>query len=137
MVAGLAIVPRLLDKINSRILVSPDTSPRLKEAWTGRALPLVQKKETEVSKTKLWRAYGSQLLRPWLFHPSVRPIDHRWREVFCARRLSRDASDDGACDVAQRFSSLIYFAPLHACLIPLTLIRWYKRVKGRARRCYC
>ena len=67
-------------QINYHILVSPDTSPRLKEAWTGRALPLVQQKEAEVSKTKLSRAYGSQLLRPWLrpwlFHPSVHPIDH-------------------------------------------------------------
>ena len=32
------------------ILMSPDTSPQLKEAWTGRALPLIQKKETEASE---------------------------------------------------------------------------------------
>ena len=58
-------------------VTSRSTMPtHLKEAWTGRALPLVQQKETEVSKTKLSRAYGSQLLHPWLFHPSVHPIDH-------------------------------------------------------------
>ena len=76
---GLPGVGGWVDKINYHILVSPDTSPWLKEAWTGRALPLVQQKETEVSKTKLSHAYGSQLLHPWLFHPSVHPIDHGLR----------------------------------------------------------
>ena len=57
---GLPGVGGSVDRINSRILVSPDTSPWLKEAWTSRALPLIQQKEAEVSKTKLLHAYGSQ-----------------------------------------------------------------------------
>ena len=53
------------------ILMSPDTSPGLKEAWTGRALPLVQKKETEVSKRGCCVRWNEVVacIRSQLLHP--------------------------------------------------------------------
>ena len=53
------------------ILMSPDTSPWLKEAWTSRALPLIQKKETEVSKQGCCMHWKEAVacIRSQLLHP--------------------------------------------------------------------